>query len=117
MAKAKLRTKRAYDPAESGDGKRILVDGLWPRGVSRDDAAIDLWLKEVAPSAQLRKWYGHKPDRWPEFRRRYFAELDENPDVVAELRRAVGKGKATLVFAAKDAEHSNARALLEYLEG
>jgi uncharacterized protein YeaO (DUF488 family) len=111
-----LKIRRAYEPAESSDGTRILVDGLWPRGVSRDEAKVDLWLKEVAPSARLRRWYGHRPERWPEFRRRYFAELDAKPEVVAQLREVVGRGKATLVFAARDAEHSNAQALLEYLK-
>lgn len=111
-----LRTRRAYEPARPGDGNRILVDGLWPRGVSRDEAKVDLWLKEIAPSAQLRRWYGHKPERWPEFKRRYFAELDAKPDVVAKLREAVEDGPATLVFAARDTEHSNAQALLEYLD-
>ncbi len=111
----KLDIKRAYEPADPADGKRILIDGLWPRGVSKDEAAVDLWLKEVAPSAKLRKWYGHKPERWPEFKRRYFAELDDNPDAVGKLKEAIGKGRATLVFAAKDVEHSNAQALQEYL--
>ncbi|WP_212785923.1 DUF488 domain-containing protein [Ferrigenium kumadai] len=112
----KLHIKRAYDAPEKADGTRILVDRLWPRGLGRDKAAIDLWLKDVAPSTELRQWYAHEPERWPEFRRRYFAELDRHPEVVAELRAALGKGSATLLYAAKDTEHSNAQALLEYLQ-
>jgi uncharacterized protein YeaO (DUF488 family) len=113
----KLEIKRAYEAPEKSDGARILVDRLWPRGLSRDRAAVDLWLKDIAPSAELRRWYGHQPERWPEFRRRYFAELDRQPAAVAELRAALGKGSATLVYAAKDEKHNNAQALLEYLNG
>jgi uncharacterized protein YeaO (DUF488 family) len=112
----KLQTKRAYDVPEKTDGTRILVDRLWPRGLSRDKAAIDVWLKEAAPSTELRQWYAHQPEKWPEFRRRYFAELDRNPEAVAELRKALGKGMATLLYAAKDTERNNAQALLEYLK-
>lgn len=111
----KLQIKRAYDAPERSDGTRILVDRLWPRGLSRDKAAMDLWLKEIAPSTELRQWYAHEPEKWPEFRRRYFAELDRNPEAVAELRDAIGKGSATLLYAAKDMAHNNAEALLEYL--
>lgn len=113
----KLEIKRAYEAPEKSDGTRILVDRLWPRGLSRDRAAVDLWLKDIAPSAELRRWYAHQPERWPEFRRRYFAELDRQPAAVAELRAALGKGSATLVYAAKDEKHNNAQALLEYLNG
>ena len=112
----KLKIKRAYEALEASDGKRILVDRLWPRGLSREKAAVDIWLKDVAPSAELRRWYGHKPDRWTEFRRRYFAELDRHPEAVAALKKELRNGKATLLCAAKDAERSNARALLEYLK-
>lgn len=111
----KLQTKRAYDVPEKTDGTRILVDRLWPRGLSRDKAAIDVWLKEAAPSTGLRQWYAHQPEKWPEFRRRYFAELDRNPEAVAGLRKALGKGTATLLYAAKDMERNNAQALLGYL--
>jgi uncharacterized protein YeaO (DUF488 family) len=112
----KLQIKRAYEAPEKSDGTRILVDRLWPRGLSRDKAAVDLWLKEAAPSAELRQWYAHQPELWPEFRRRYFAELDQQPEVVAELRSLVGRGNATLLYAAKDTGHNNAKALLEYLQ-
>lgn len=112
-----LRVKRVYDTPEASDGRRILVDRLWPRGLSREKAAVDVWLKEVAPSNELRKWYEHDPEKWEEFRRRYFAELDANETAVAELRREVGKGSATLLFGSKEAELNNAVALREYLNG
>lgn len=111
----KLHIKRVYEAPEKADGVRILVDRLWPRGLSRDQAAVDIWLKDIAPSTELRCWYAHQPERWAEFRRRYFAELDRQPEVAAELRAVLGKGDATLVYAAKDTRHSNAQALLEYL--
>lgn len=110
------RLKRAHDAPEASDGTRILVDGLWPRGLSREKAALDLWLKEVAPSADLRRWYGHDPGRWDEFRRRYFAELDGNAEAVERLRAEIRRGRTTLVYATKDGDHSNARALLDYLQ-
>jgi uncharacterized protein YeaO (DUF488 family) len=112
-----LRVKRVYDTPDETDGRRILVDRLWPRGLSREKAAVDVWLKDPSPSAELRKWFGHDPARWDEFRRRYFAELDANEAAVAELRKEIGKGNATLVFGAKDTEHNNAVALREYLTG
>lgn len=113
----KLQIKRAYEAPEKSDGVRILVDRLWPRGLSRDRAAIDQWLNGIAPSTELRQWFAHQPERWPEFRRRYFAELDLQPEAVAGLRAALGKKSATLVYAAKDEKHNNAQALLEYLKG
>lgn len=111
-----LNIKRVYDEPDAGDGLRILVDRLWPRGLSRDKAAVDQWFKEIAPSAELRRWFGHEPERWSEFRRRYFAELDRNPEAVAMLRKTVGRRRATLLYAAKDGEHNNARALRDYLK-
>ena len=111
----KLQIKRVYETPEKIDGVRILVDRLWPRGLSRGKAAVDLWLKDIAPSTELRQWYAHQSERWPEFRRRYFAELDRQPEAVVELRAAFGKGNATLLYAAKDTEHNNAQALLESL--
>lgn len=110
-----LRIKRAYEEAGSGDGKRILIDRLWPRGLNKEKAEIDVWVKEVAPSAELRRWFGHRPERWEEFRTRYFAELDARPEAVARLREELRGGTATLVYGARDSEHSNARALREYL--
>ncbi|MHA3775486.1 DUF488 domain-containing protein [Verrucomicrobiota bacterium sgz303538] len=112
----KLLLKRAYDPPAQSDGERILIDRIWPRGVSKENASIDLWLKEIAPSTELRRWYGHKPERWQEFRHRYYSELEQRPEVVAQLRQELRKGPVTLVFGAKDVEHSNAEALREYLQ-
>jgi uncharacterized protein YeaO (DUF488 family) len=111
----KLRLKRAYEPAEPGDGQRVLVDRVWPRGVSKEEAHIDLWLKDVAPSTQLRKWFGHEPDHWGGFRERYLEELKANP-AVGELRQVMAKGPVTLVYGAKDKEHNQAVVLAAYLE-
>lgn len=116
MARAKLKLKRAYEPPERGDGTRILVDRLWPRGVSKESAAIDLWLKEIAPSTKLRKWFGHDPDKWPRFRERYIAELDANREAVDTLRKEMRRGPVTLVYGAKDREHNDAVVLEEYLK-
>lgn len=107
--------KRAYEPPEPSDGFRILVDRLWPRGVSKSSAHIDLWLKEIAPSTTLRKWFGHDPLKWAEFRDRYFLELRRNPEAVEQLVEHTRHGTVTLVYGAKDREHSHAVALKEYL--
>lgn len=112
----RLRAKRVYDAPAGADGRRILVDRLWPRGLSKSKAKIDFWAKSVAPSTALRKWYGHDPDKWKEFRRRYFAELDHNPEGVAELKAHLGKGTVTLLFSSKETRLNNAGALREYLE-
>jgi len=109
--------KRAYDPAEPDDGFRILVDRLWPRGVSRNSAKIDWWLKDIAPSATLRKWFDHDPLKWGEFCDRYFLELKHNPKVVAQLMEYVHLGVVTFVYGAKDKEHNHAVVLKAYLEG
>jgi uncharacterized protein YeaO (DUF488 family) len=101
------RLKRAYLAADDGDGMRVLVDRLWPRGVSKAEAKIDLWAKEAAPSAALRQWFGHRPTRWPEFRRRYLDELQDNPQIET-LRTLARRGVLTLVYAAKDETHNNA---------
>jgi uncharacterized protein YeaO (DUF488 family) len=111
-----IRLKRAYEEPSKQDGTRILVDRIWPRGVKKDQARIDHWLRDIAPSADLRKWFGHDPDKWPEFKRRYFRELDNNRAAVAELRRLAGAGRVTLVFAARDVRRNNAVALKEYLQ-
>lgn len=108
---AGIKIKRAYDKPSKDDGLRILIDRLWPRGLAKDAARIDHWLKDVAPSAALRRWFGHDPARWAEFRRRYRAELAEHPEALAALKRLVRGRVATLVFAARDAEHCNAAAL------
>jgi uncharacterized protein YeaO (DUF488 family) len=111
----RLRTKRVYDKPSAADGRRILVDRLWPRGLSKESARIDAWVREVAPSTALRRWYGHDPDRWKEFKRRYFAELDANPAAVRELRGHL-RGQVTLLFGSREARLNNAEALREYLE-
>ena len=111
-----LRTKRVYAAPSRSDGQRVLVDRLWPRGVSKAKAAIDLWAREIAPSAELRRWYRHDPEKWPEFRRRYFLELGANADGVGELRAKLGSGLSTLVFSSKETRLNNASALREFLE-
>lgn len=107
--------KRVYAEPAKEDGLRILVDRLWPRGLSRDQAKLDLWLKELAPSHELRKWFAHAPLRWEEFRVRYFDELDQARSGIERLRESLSKGDVTLLFAAKDEDHNNAVALKEYL--
>ena len=111
-----IKLKRAYDEPQPQDGRRVLVDRLWPRGVSKDDADLDEWMKEVAPSDELRKWFGHDPERWDEFRERYFAELDDKEGPVSKLREWADGHALTLVYGAKDEEHNNAVALKEYLQ-
>lgn len=112
-----ISIKRVYEPAESKDGFRILVDRIWPRGESKEKAEIDLWNKDTAPSTELRKWFGHTPERWKEFATRYKMELDQNTVAVNELAKEIKKHKTvTLVFAAKDVEHSHAQILKKYLE-
>jgi uncharacterized protein YeaO (DUF488 family) len=113
---SEIALKRAYELSAPGDGKRILVERLWPRGISKEKASLDLWLKDIAPSADLRAWYGHEPEKWSEFRRRYLQEIKENPEAVDELRRRLKQGRVTFVFAARDEEHSSARVLKDYLE-
>ncbi len=114
--KAPIRLKRAYDARSEDDGTRILVERLWPRGVTKEFAAIDLWLKDLAPSPELRKWYGHDVTRWAEFRKRYVAELDDNGEAVRDLLRRLEDGPVTFIYAAKDPEHNRALLLKEYLE-
>lgn len=113
-----IQLKRAYDAADPGDGTRVLVDRLWPRGLAKDRARIDVWLRDVAPSTELRKWYGHEPEKWEEFRRRFRDELREGAAASAldQLRELARKGRVTLVFAARDTEHANANVLRELLE-
>jgi len=113
---ATIRLKRAYEPLTEDDGTRILVERLWPRGVSKEKAAIDLWAKELAPSAELRKWYAHDQTRWADFRKRYWAELDQKGEARRDLKRRLEEGPVTFVYAAKDEEHNSALLLKEYLE-
>jgi uncharacterized protein YeaO (DUF488 family) len=111
-----IKLKRAYEPPAETDGARILVERLWPRGIKKEDAALALWAKEIAPSPELRKWYNHEPDRWPEFQQRYRAELAGNAEAVAALRARCGEGPVTFVFAARDEERNSAVLLKRYLE-
>jgi uncharacterized protein YeaO (DUF488 family) len=104
-----------HDADGAGPGRRFLVDRLWPRGVRKDALPLDGWLRDVAPSAELRRWFGHDVERWPEFRRRYLAELEEAPDAVRPLLEAAREGDVTLLYAARDAEHNNAVVLREHL--
>jgi uncharacterized protein YeaO (DUF488 family) len=110
-----VRIKRAYEPPSSRDGTRVLVDRLWPRGVKKVDAGISQWMKEIAPSNELRKWFGHDPERWEEFRRRYKAELMKNRELVGELRKLAKDGPLTLVYSAHDEAHNQAVVLREML--
>lgn len=114
--RAKIRLKRAYDEPSGEDGTRILVERLWPRGLSKEKAAIDLWLREIAPSTELRRWYGHDPEKWDEFRKRYWAELGDKADLIESLEQRLRGGPVTFVYAARDVEHNSAVALKEYLE-
>jgi uncharacterized protein YeaO (DUF488 family) len=112
-----IRLKRAYEPASSDDGTRILVDRLWPRGVRKADAAIDHWFKEIAPSTELRRWFGHDPRRWKEFQRRYRAELSHQTALMNEIRARARDGPVTLVYAARDETHNEAVVLRDTLIG
>ncbi len=111
-----IRLKRAYDPPSLDDGVRILVERLWPRGLSKERTAVDLWVKDVAPSSELRRWYAHDESRWPEFRRRYRAELRERPDELAELRRLAGAGPVTFVYGSRETRHNSATVLRDVVE-
>ena len=112
-----VKLKRAYEPATADDGTRILIDRLWPRGVRRADAAIDQWVKDIAPSTVLRKWFSHDPYRWAEFRRRYAAEVLQHSEQLSRLRALARQGPITLVFAARDEVHNDAVALRYFLLG
>lgn len=111
-----IQLKRAYEVPSPADGERILVERLWPRGLTKERAAVDLWLKDVAPSPELRRWFGHDPSRWKQFEKRYWGELGERSEAVDLLRRKARRGRVTLVYAAKDQQHNGALALKEYLE-
>lgn len=108
--------RRAYDEVGDADGQRILVDRIWPRGVSKEDLQLDDWMKEIAPSDDLRDWFDHDPDKWDGFKTKYAKELDANKEDVDALRKRVNAGRVTLIYAAKDEEHNNAVALKAYLE-
>jgi uncharacterized protein YeaO (DUF488 family) len=111
-----IKIKRAYEAPGDKDGYRILVDRLWPRGISKEKAKIDYWPKELAPSTELRHWYGHEPEKWPEFKSRYFSELNGNPELVRELLQHMPGGRVTFVFSSKELRLINAVALKEYVD-
>lgn len=111
-----IRLKRAYEAASKADGERVLVERLWPRGLTKERAAVDLWLKDVAPSPELRTWFAHDPAKWDEFEQRYWKELAGRQEAVDMLRRKAKAGTVTLVYAARDEEHNGALALKEFLE-
>ena len=112
----KIQIKRVYDEPSAADGTRILIDRLWPRGLSKAKAQVDLWLKDIAPSTPLRQWFGHDPGKWEEFKKRYKDELDHNSEAVAQLRALLAQGTVTLLYGAKDKEHNDAVVLQEYVE-
>ena len=111
-----VRIKRVYDPPDSKDGKRILVDRLWPRGLTKEKASVDLWLKEISPSPELRKWFDHDPAKWEEFQKRYLAELKANPDAVGRLKEEFEKGPVTLVYGARDEERNSAALIQKHAD-
>lgn len=110
-----IRLKRIYDPRTPADGLRVLVDRLWPRGVKKSEAGLSLWLKEIAPSPELRRWFDHKPERWQEFRKKYLRELAGNTEAVIKLNELAQSGTVTLLYAAKDRMHNHARVIADYL--
>ena len=110
-----IKLKRAYEKPARDDGERILVERLWPRGLTKQGAKIDLWLKDVAPSAELRRWFGHDPDKWDEFRKRYQKELKDNNDLIKLLKRKAKAGAITLIYSARDEEHNSALVLKQFL--
>lgn len=112
-----VATKRVYEKPAAGDGKRVLVDGLWPRGVRKEDAKLDEWFREIAPGADLRRWFDHDPARWDEFRRRYREQLADQQDALDRLRSMARSGKLTLLYGAKDERHNNALVLRNILLG
>jgi len=114
--KTQITVKRVYDAPDAGDGRRILVDRLWPRGLTKEKAKIEYWAKDASPSNELRKWYGHEPGKWEEFKKRYFAELNGNKAAVDELIKQMGKGPVTFVYSSTEHAINNAEALKIYLE-
>ena len=117
IAASRVQLKRAYEPPAASDGTRVLIDRLWPRGVRKQDAALDLWLKELGPSTELRQWFGHDPARWDEFCARYTAELAQKPDLMAQLHELARDGVLTLVYSARDEQHNDAVVLRRLLLG
>jgi len=116
IIKRMIKVKRIYDPVSPDDGKRILVDRLWPRGIKKNEAEINEWLKDIAPSDGLRKWFSHDPNKWQEFKNRYIKELKNNSELIERLKAVAKKEKVTLLFSAKDIEHNNAVVLKEVID-
>jgi len=110
-----VKLKRAYEPPSRSDGKRVLIDRLWPRGVNKSEAKIDEWMKDIAPSTGLRKWFGHEPARWPEFRDRYATEVRQHSELLDDLRKFAREGPLTLVYAAHDQAHNDAVVLRDLI--
>ncbi len=110
-----IQIKRAYEDPAPGDGHRVLVDRVWPRGRTKEELKLDAWLRDLAPSGELRKWFNHDPQKWDEFRRRYFSELDAHAGELRPLRERAAGGRLTLVYGARDEQHNNAAALRDYL--
>jgi uncharacterized protein YeaO (DUF488 family) len=108
--------KRVYEEPSDSDGTRVLVDRLWPRGLTKEKAKVDVWLKEIAPPTELRKWFNHEPSKWPEFKERYWAELRDNTELVSVLNKHMANGKVTIVYGAKDEEHNDAVVIKQYLD-
>jgi uncharacterized protein YeaO (DUF488 family) len=111
-----VRLKRVYDQPGDQDGTRVLVDRLWPRGIKKGNAAVDLWLKDIAPSNELRRWFSHEPTKWPEFKKRYFEELEGKGDALQKMVELASRGKVTLLYSSKEEKFNNAVALKEYIE-
>lgn len=111
-----IKIKRVYEAPEKSDGFRVLVDRVWPRGMTKEKASVDMWLKEIGPSTVLRKWFGHDPEKWTEFRKRYMQELKADKEEVATLKQHTSKGTVTLVYSAKDEEHNQAVVIREFLK-
>lgn len=111
----KVLLKRIYEPTKASDGKRVLVDRLWPRGISKERAKLKLWLKEIAPSTELRKWFNHDPKKWPEFQKRYKQELRNNQDAVNQLKSLAKKQTVTLLYGARDEEHNEALVIQQFI--
>lgn len=111
-----VKLKRVYEEPSESDGTRILVDRLWPRGLTKEKAKVDVWLKEIAPSTELRKWFNHEPSKWLEFKKRYRAEIINNTGVVSALKKHLENGKATIVYGAKDKEHNDGVVIKQYID-
>ena len=110
-----IKVKRVYEKPSPQDGKRILIDRLWPRGLKKGDTGVDEWMREIAPSAELRKWFGHDPSKYEDFKKRYFMELEKKKDLIEKIRKEGKQGTVTLIYSAKDTEHNNATVLVDLL--